>query len=78
MAGTRSSGLLRHACSQQWCSYSVQLKCCFTSTETVGLIGTGTQDVHLDFDTAPELCKCAASSGIVIVCSLRSALRVSK
>ena len=24
------------------------LKCCFTSTETVGLLGTGAQDVHLD------------------------------
>ena len=31
------------------------LKCCFTSTETVALLGTGTQDVHLDFHTAPEL-----------------------
>ena len=31
------------------------LKCCFTSTETVGLLGTGTQDVHLDLHTAPEL-----------------------
>ena len=31
------------------------LKCCFTSTETAGLLGTGTQDVHLDFHTAPEL-----------------------
>ena len=28
------------------------LKCCFTSTETVGLLGTGAQDVHLDFHTA--------------------------
>ena len=28
---------------------------CFTSTETVGLLGTGAQDVHLDFHTAPEL-----------------------
>ena len=26
------------------------------STETAGLLGTGTQDVHLDFYTAPELC----------------------
>ena len=33
-----------------------QLKCCFTSTETVGLLGTGAEDVHLDFHTAPELC----------------------
>ena len=32
------------------------LKCCFTSIETVGLLGTGAQDVHLDFHTAPELC----------------------
>jgi len=31
------------------------LKCCFTSTETVGLLRTGAQDVHLDFHTAPEL-----------------------
>ena len=32
------------------------LKCCFTSTETVGLLGTGAQDVLLDgFHTAPEL-----------------------
>ena len=33
----------------------LMLKCCFTSTETVGLLGTGAQDVHLDFHTAPEL-----------------------
>ena len=31
------------------------LKCCFTSTETVGLLETGAQDGHLDFHTAPEL-----------------------
>ena len=31
------------------------LKCSFTSTETVGLLGTGAQDGHLDFHTAPEL-----------------------
>ena len=33
------------------------LKSCFTSTETVGLLGTGAQDDHLDFHTAPELPK---------------------
>ena len=33
----------------------VLLKGCFTSTETVALLGTGAQDVHLDFHTAPEL-----------------------
>ena len=44
------------------------LKCCFTSTETVGLLGTGAQDVHLDFHTPPELwlygsfCFCFMSS----------------
>ena len=31
------------------------VECCFTSTETVGLLGTGAQDVHLSFHTAPEL-----------------------
>ena len=31
------------------------LKCCFTSTETVGLLGTGAQDVHLNIHTVPEL-----------------------
>ena len=31
------------------------VECCFTSTETVGLLGTGAQDGHLDFHTAPEL-----------------------
>ena len=35
----------------------MMMKCCFTSTETVGLLGTGAQDVHLDFHTAPELCR---------------------
>ena len=31
------------------------MKCCLTSTETVGLLGTGAQDGHLDFHTAPDL-----------------------
>ena len=31
------------------------VECCFTSTETVGLLGTGAQDGHLDFHTVPEL-----------------------
>ena len=30
------------------------VECCFTSTKTVGLLGTGAQDGHLDFHTAPE------------------------
>ena len=32
-----------------------EVECCFTSTETAGLLGTGAQDGHLDFHTAPEL-----------------------
>ena len=30
------------------------VECCFTSTETVGLLGMGAQDGHLGFHTAPE------------------------
>ena len=33
----------------------VVVECCFTSTETVGLLGMGAQDGHLDFHTAPDL-----------------------
>ena len=36
----------------------------FTSTEAVGLLGTGAQEVLLDFHTAPELCV----SIIIIMC----------
>ena len=31
------------------------LKCCFTSTETVGLLETGAQNVHLDFHIDREV-----------------------
>ena len=37
-------------------SFTLGLKCCFTSTQTVGLLGTGAQDVHLDYHTAHDLC----------------------
>ena len=37
------------------CDLFLLLTCCFTSTETVGLLGTGAQDGHLDFHTSPEL-----------------------
>ena len=30
-------------------------ECCFTSTETIGLLGMGARDSHLNFHTAPEL-----------------------
>ena len=33
------------------------MKCCFRSTETIGLLGMGAQDGQLDFHTAPEFCK---------------------
>ena len=32
------------------------LKCCFTFTETIGLLGTGAQDGHLDFHTVLRVC----------------------
>ena len=43
------------------------LKCCFTSTETVGLLGTGAQDGHLNFHTAPELCKDVTDSVVEVL-----------
>jgi len=49
------------------------VECCFTSTETVGLLGTGAQDGHLDFLTAPEFwwCLCARKSLMYSTPSLR-------
>ena len=35
------------------------------STETVGLLGMGAQDVHLDFYTAPELISILSSFNIM-------------
>ena len=32
-----------------------KLNGCFTSTETIGLLGTGAQDIHLNCHTDPEL-----------------------
>ena len=47
------------------------LKCCFTSTETVGLLETRAQDGHLDFHTATELCKsCASLLGYIVFYTL--------
>ena len=43
----------------------IKLKFCFTSTETVGLLGTGAQDVHLDFYTAPELCLVCSATDLL-------------
>ena len=51
LPGERLDGLIGWSLTS-W----LPLKCCFTSTETVGLLGTGAQDVHLDFHTAPEFC----------------------
>ena len=33
----------------------LMLRCCFTATETVGLLGTRARDGHPGFHTAPEL-----------------------
>ena len=49
----RDSGVLRASENAEVLGQLVE--CCFTSTETVGLLGTGAQDGHLDFYTAPEL-----------------------
>ena len=56
-----SSGQESGACSAVACRgfdvvVVVVVECGFTSTETVGLLGTGAQDGHPDFHTAPELC----------------------
>ena len=47
--------------------HCTRLKCCFTSRETVGLLGTGAQDGHLDFHTAPELWETAPTSHILVL-----------
>ena len=39
-----------------------KMSCCLTSTETIGLLGMGAQDIHLDFHTAPELWKMGQTS----------------
>ena len=39
------------------------VECCFTHAETVGLLGTGAQDGHLDFHTVPELYAVSHSFG---------------
>ena len=57
--------LLRRCSSFSLCRHAGErvlglllVQCCFTSTGTVGLLGTGAQDGHLDFHTAPELWGC--------------------
>ena len=39
------------------------VECCFTSTETVRLLGTGSQDGHLGIHTALELWGCCPKPG---------------
>ena len=57
--------------------------CCFTSTETVGLLRTGDQDGHLDFLTAPGLSNligfCCCFYGVLLALyttELRSCVKV--
>ena len=51
------------------------LKCCFTSTETVGLLGPGAQDGHLDFHTVPEFWSCSHSMNNLVEGMARWQLR---
>ena len=51
MPRTATSTVTQLLCSDR----REHVKCCFTSTETVGLLRIGAQDGHLDFHTAPEL-----------------------
>ena len=50
------SSMIKTTSETAFTTYIIRLaEYCFTSTETVGLIGTGAQDGHLDFQSAPEL-----------------------
>ena len=51
--------------------------CFFTSTETVGLLGTGAQDGHLDFHTDSELCDVASNSVVLTVGVIKSTYKCS-
>ena len=44
------------------CDWQQRLKGCFKSAETMGLLGMGAQDVHLNFHTAHELWAAAVSA----------------
>ena len=37
--------------ARDWCKGRGLVQCCFTSTETIGLLGTGAQASHLNFHT---------------------------
>ena len=50
------------------------VECCFTSTETVGLLGTGAQNGHLDFHTALELCATPAGMDLYVQVHVRKHL----
>jgi len=43
-------------CALVACNFEWLVECSFPSSESIGLLGTGAQDGHLDFNTAPELC----------------------
>ena len=66
------------------CEQIILVECCFTSTETVALLGTGAQDDHFDFHTAPEFWQVIqkslatvlnSGSPAVVVVQLRSSKR---
>ena len=54
-----------------------RLKYCFTSTETAGLLGTGAQDGHLDFHTAPELIS-MSTLGVSLLSALGASLQCQR
>ena len=55
IAGTEEETMCMEADTKEQLVVVEVVECCFASTETVGLLGTGAQDGHLDFHTAPEL-----------------------
>ena len=46
------------------------VECCFTSTETAGLLGAGAQDGQLDSHTAPDLCPLGGQELFDYICAL--------
>ena len=48
-------GIIATTRTGRWWGTRFMLESYFTCTETVGLLGMGAQDGHLDFHTAPEL-----------------------
>ena len=61
------TGIIKNTKSNVTFLLLLLLKCSFTSTETLGLLGTGAQDVNLDFYIAPDDEKQDKRRGILAV-----------